>query len=156
MSGLLAGMLRGAAAGAAGTSALNAATYLDMVARARPASSTPEDTVETLAQKAHLPIPGEGEDRENRVAGLAPLTGLAAGVGTGAVLGLARAGGWRPGLVLSTAVATVGALIAGNGPMTALGITDPRTWSAKDWAADMVPHLAFGAVTAWLLADLDD
>ena len=155
MGGLVSGMVRGAAAGAAGTTALNAVTYLDMVVRGRPASSTPEDTVQTLARRTHLPIPGEGADRQNRVAGLAPLTGQVAGIGTGALLGLARSAGWRPGLVLSTAAATLGALVAGNGPMTALGVTDPRTWSARDWAADMVPHLAFGAVTAWLLRDLD-
>jgi hypothetical protein len=41
MRGLLAGMLLGAAAGAAGTTMLNTVTYLDMVARARPASTTP-------------------------------------------------------------------------------------------------------------------
>ena len=38
-------MLRGAAAGAAGTTALNVVTYLDMAVRGRPASSTPERTV---------------------------------------------------------------------------------------------------------------
>jgi hypothetical protein len=32
------GLARGAAAGAAGTTALNAVTYLDMAVRARPAS----------------------------------------------------------------------------------------------------------------------
>jgi hypothetical protein len=35
------GVLRGAAAGAAGTTALNAVTYLDMVVRGRPASDAP-------------------------------------------------------------------------------------------------------------------
>jgi len=32
--------------------------------------------------------------------------------------------------------------------MTALGLTDPREWSASDWASDVVPHLAYGAVAA--------
>jgi hypothetical protein len=35
-----------------------------------------------------------------------------------------------------------------NGPMTALGVTDPRTWAAADRVADVVPHLAYGLVTA--------
>ncbi len=39
--------------------------------------------------------------------------------------------------------------------MAALGISDPRTWSAQDWAADVVPHLAYGLVTAATLAGLD-
>ncbi len=146
----------GAAAGAAGTTALNVVTYLDMAVRGRPASSTPEDTVIAMAQKAHVTIPGEGETRDNRVAGLGPLTGLFAGVGIGALLGLARAGGWRPGVGAGTAAATLGALVGTNGPMTVLGVTDPRTWPLSSWVADVVPHVAYGAVTAILLDLLDD
>ncbi len=47
--------------------------------------------------------------------------------------------------------ATAAVLVAGNGPMTALGITDPRTWNANSWATDVVPHLAHGVVTAHVL-----
>jgi hypothetical protein len=155
MKGLLRGMLLGAAAGAAGTTMLNAVTYLDMVARGRPASSTPQDTVEALSEITHISIPGQGEDRANRVAGLGSLTGIAAGVGTGALLGLARAAGYRPGKVVSSLVATLGALLGTNGPMTALGVTDPRSWTATDWVADLIPHLAYGALTAVVLEDLD-
>ena len=36
-----------------------------------------------------------------------------------------------------------------------LGISDPRTWSATDWAADVVPHLAYGFATHATLAALD-
>jgi len=39
----------------------------------------PEDTVEKLSDKAHVPVPGEGDARQNRVAGLGALTGLVAG-----------------------------------------------------------------------------
>jgi hypothetical protein len=138
--------LRGAAAGAAGTTALNAVTYLDMAVRGRASSSTPERTVETLAEKAHLPIPGEGETRENRLQGLGPLTGLAAGVGVGVLSGLVRAAGYRSQPLVGTALTTLGVLVAANGPMTVLRITDPRTWSAADWISDVVPHLAYGAV----------
>lgn len=67
----------GAAAGAAGATALNAVTYLDMVLRGRPASSTPQQTVEKLSQLTHLPVPGDAETRSNRVSGLGPLTGIA-------------------------------------------------------------------------------
>src|SRR3712207_4452612 len=138
--------LRGAAAGAAGSTALNAVTYLDMTVRGRDASSTPEQTVEKLASKAHLPIPGEGRTRENRVQGLGPLTGLTAGIGVGVLGGLARAAGYRSAKPVGAALTTLGALIAANGPMTVLGITDPRTWSATDWVSDLVPHLAYGVV----------
>jgi hypothetical protein len=138
--------LRGAAAGAAGTTALNAVTYLDMTVRGRPTSSTPELTVEKLAERAHVPIPGDEETRRNRVQGLGPITGLVAGVGFGVVVGLVRAAGYRPQPLVGTLLTTLGVLIAANGPMTVLGITDPRTWSGTDWASDIVPHLAYGAV----------
>jgi len=83
----------GAAAGAAGTTALNAVTYLDIAVRGRPSSDTPEQTVERLSQVAHAPVPGEGETRDNRVAGLGPLAGLVTGVGSGVLLALAAGGG---------------------------------------------------------------
>ncbi|NEK59523.1 hypothetical protein GCU56_16825 [Geodermatophilus sabuli] len=138
--------LRGAAAGAAGSTALNAVTYVDMTVRGRGTSSTPEQTVERLAEKAHVSIPGDEETRQNRVQGLGPLTGLVAGVGVGVLVGLARAAGFRSQPLVGIALTTAGVLVAANGPMTALGITDPRTWSATDWVSDVVPHLAYGAV----------
>ncbi|WP_211881768.1 hypothetical protein [Pseudarthrobacter albicanus] len=145
----------GAAAGAAGTTALNTLTYLDMVWRARPASSTPEATIEKLADVSGVRIPGNEEERTNRIAGLGPLTGLVVGAGVGAVLGLAREAGYRPGLLGSSLTAAAGALIGSNGPMTVLGITDPRTWSPADWASDIIPHLAYGIVTGATLHALD-
>ena len=144
--GTLGWVLRGAAAGAAGTTALNAVTYLDMTVRGRGTSSTPEQTVEALAGKAHVQIPGDEETRSNRVQGLGPLTGLVAGIGVGVLAGLARAAGLRTPPLAGTALTTAVVLVASNGPMTVLGITDPRTWSATDWVSDLVPHLAYGAV----------
>ncbi|MEV5769332.1 hypothetical protein AB0L34_32940, partial [Micromonospora sp. NPDC052213] len=44
----------GAIAGAVGSAALNVVSYLDMVLRARPASSTPEHTAGRLAGAAHV------------------------------------------------------------------------------------------------------
>ncbi|MGY1620101.1 hypothetical protein ACI797_25465 [Geodermatophilus sp. SYSU D00691] len=139
-------VLRGAAAGAAASTALNAVTYVDMVVRGRGSSSTPERTVETLAEKAHVRIPGDEEHRQNRVQGLGPLTGLVAGVGVGVLTGVVRAAGFRSSKPVGTALTTAGVLVAANGPMTALGITDPRTWSATDWISDLVPHLVYGLV----------
>lgn len=147
--------LLGAAAGAAGTTALNAVTYLDMAVRGRPTSGTPEDTVERLSALVHVPVPGQDETRQNRLQGLGALTGIAAGVGTGALLGLVRGAGWRPSTVAGSLAATLGALLGTNGPMTVLGVTDPRTWPASSWVADVVPHLAYGAATAVVLERLD-
>jgi hypothetical protein len=139
-------VIRGAAAGAAGTTALNAVTYLDMITRGRPASSTPEQTVEKLAAKTGLTIPGDENTRQHRVQGLGPMTGLGAGVGIGAIVGLVRALGYRSQPLVGTGLITAGVLAATNGPMTVLGVTDPRTWSAVDWISDVVPHLAYSAV----------
>jgi hypothetical protein len=155
MRNLLQLALLGAAAGAAGTTALNGVTYADMAIRARPSSSTPQKTVEALSQKTRVPVPGEGEAEQNRLQGLGPLTGLLAGVGVGALLGVGRAAGWRPGFPTGTAAATLGAMVGTNAPMTVLGVTDPRTWPAASWVADVVPHLAYGAVTAAVLDRLD-
>jgi hypothetical protein len=73
----------------------------------------------------------------------------------GALLGLARSAGWRPATALTYSAAAIGALIGTNAPMTALKVTDPRTWSRTDWIADIVPHLAYAAVTAAVVERLD-
>lgn len=148
-------LLLGAAAGAAGTTALNTATYLDMAARGRPTSSTPEDTVQAMADVAGATVPGDEDAQPNRLTGLGALTGIAAGIGVGALYGLLRAAGWRPGVLVGTLATTAAVEVAGNGPMTLLGVTDPRTWSTTSWLVDLLPHLAYGAVTAAVMAALD-
>jgi hypothetical protein len=140
---------RGAIAGAVGTTALNTATYIDMVLRGRPASSTPEQTVERGAELLGVTVPGDEPHREARESGLGPLLGTAAGIGAGLALGLLRGAGRPRGRAGTFGVAAVLAMIAGNGPMTVLGVTDPRTWSAADWLADVVPHAMYAlAATA--------
>lgn len=113
--------LCGAAAGAAGTTALNAVTYIDRAIRGRPSSSTPETTVETLSSKTHVPIPGGEVARQNRVSGLGPLSGLLARGAQVRCSGLARAAGWRPGSAVGAVAATAVAMVGTNGPMTLLG-----------------------------------
>lgn len=103
-----------------------------------------------------LPIPGEGGKQDNRVAGLGPLLGIVAGVATGAVVGAARGARLVDGRAATAAAATVLGMLAGNLPMTVAGLTDPRQWSASDWLADLVPHLAYGAVTAVVLEAVDN
>ncbi len=148
-------LLLGVAAGAAGTTALNTATFVDMAVRGRPTSSTPEDTVQALADVVGATVPGDEDTRVNRLTGLGALTGIAAGVGVGAAYGLVRAAGWRPGVLVGTLATTLAVELAGNGPMTAMGVTDPRTWPATSWAADLGPHLAYGVVTAGVMSALD-
>lgn len=149
---LVRGLLRGALAGAAGTSALNAVTYLDMAGRGRGASSAPADTVEKVAKHTGISIPGDKERCANRASALGSLNGMTVGVGIGSVLGLAEAAGWRPKVVLAGVACAALAMAMTDVPMAALGVTDPRKWSAADWASDALPHLAFGLVTASALA----
>ena len=141
--------VRGAAAGAAGTTALNAVTYLDMAWRGRPPSSTPEDTVEKLAHAAGVEVPGDDQTRQNRLAGLGPLTGIATGVGVGVAAGLLARSRRLPWPALAGVVG-LGAMAGANGPMTVLGITDPRSWGVAGWLSDGVPHVVYGVVTAYV------
>ena len=78
------------------------------------------------------------------------------GVGVGALLGAAHELGWRPRPLTGGLLTAALALVAANGPMAVLGVSDPRTWSAADWISDVVPHLAYGVVTYVTLAALDD
>jgi hypothetical protein len=142
-------VLGGAAAGAAGTTALDAVTYLDMAVRGRPASSTPQQSVERVAEVTHLQVPGDHETRGNRLQGLGPLLGILTGVTVGAAYGLLHERLRNPSPFLGATLVGGGAMLAANVPMAVLGISDPRTWTTADWLSDVVPHLAYGAVTAY-------
>jgi hypothetical protein len=145
---MVSSLLRGALAGAAGTTALNATTYLDMALRGRGASETPEQTVDRLSAKTGITVPGDQRRRSNRFSGLGALLGISTGVAVGAGYGLARGLGWRPRLPVGGLAAGLTAMAGSSAPMTALGITDPRRWRPADWVGDIVPHLAYGLVTA--------
>jgi hypothetical protein len=135
----------GMVAGAAGTTAINTVTYLDMVVRGRPASTTPEQTVDRMLELADVRLPGEPPQRRARRSGLGALLGSVAGVGAGVVVAAmeASASGHSPARTMLGSWGV--AMLVGNGPMTMLGVTDPRTWSRQDWTADVVPHLAYAA-----------
>lgn len=143
--------MAGVFAGAAGTTALNAVTYVDMVVRARPASRTPETTVERVERLTGASLSAHGRDSEaagNRRSGLGALMGIAAGVGVGALYGLVRPRLGRVPLVLLGTGAGLAANLGTTAPMAAMGITDPRKWSTASWLSDLVPHLAYGLTTA--------
>ena len=146
-------LLMGTAAGAVGTVALNVATYADMAIRGRPSSNVPAILAGVLADKAGLSLSAGGESSDdekaqNRQSGLGALFGYVTGLGVGTAYGLLR-----PHLRgVPTSVAGVGvglaAMAASDIPFAALGVSDPATWGVSGWAADVVPHLAYGLVTA--------
>jgi hypothetical protein len=149
------GIARGVLAGAAGTTALNAATYLDMALRGRPASDSTEQLVEKTADRAGLPIPGDKDERGHRVQGLGPLSGIAVGVAVGAAAGLVHRGLARRGHALAppveaTLIGAVAMALA-DVPLKLLGISDPAAWAAADWASDAIPHLLYGTVACAVL-----
>ena len=43
-------------------------------------------------------------------------------------------------------------MLASDVPLAALGVSDPRRWSAADWVSDAVPHLVYGVTTHATLA----
>ncbi|MFR9803967.1 hypothetical protein ACL02T_16940 [Pseudonocardia sp. RS010] len=141
----------GLAAGAAGTTALNAVTYLDMALFARPSSTTPEDTVRKAEDLAGVSLSREGSDSEqagNRRSGIGALLGIAAGLGTGAAYALAHPALRRLSLPVRGLAAGLAANVGSTAPMTVLGVTDPRRWPASSWVQDLIPHLTYGLVTA--------
>lgn len=132
---------RGAAAGAVGTLALNAVTYLDIAVRGRPPSRVPEDVVAHTVERRGISL------SEHRRAGIAALGGYATGVCFGGLVGAVRPAlpRWSPTAVgLAVGAAAMAATDTGA---TLAGATDPRGWSIADWLADVVPHAVYGLTT---------
>lgn len=148
MSGALG---RGLAAGAVGTTVLNAVSYLDMAFRGRPASSAPGRTVEALAGELGWSIPGRGDTKDNRRTALGELSGLTTGLTVGVAASLTRALGVRLPAPIAALVTGVAAMAATDAPMATLGVSDPCRWSTESWVSDAVPHLAYGIATQAVL-----
>jgi|GEM_PF-576279 len=157
MSAVLKGLIRGAVAGAAGTTASNAVNYGDMAIRGRPANDTPVTMVATLADRFGVGIPGHNGQRDNRLHALAPLGGSLTGVAVGGLAGVLRSVGLRVPTAIGGPVLGALAMAATDVPAARLRLTDPRQWSGADWASDALPHLAYGlAAHATLVATSRD
>ncbi|WP_204945676.1 hypothetical protein [Micromonospora luteifusca] len=136
----------GAIAGAVGSTALNVLGYLDIALRGRPESNVPQETVDRLAGIAHVDL-GSGDQAANRRSGLGPLIGYGLGITAGIAFAL-YAGGRRQPLPMATGLLGAGVMAMTDGSITALGISDPRTWRRSDWISDIIPHLAYGLTAA--------
>lgn len=148
---------RGLIAGAAGTVTLNTFTYLDMAVRGRPASSMPAQTVEKAADATGTDLSrGEGDDvAQNRSQGLGALLGYVTGLTFGALYGAFRIRRGDVSVRAGGIGLTLAAMAGANLPPVAMGITDPREWGTEGWMADIIPHLAYGFVTAAVYDAID-
>ena len=149
---MLKSALRGLVAGAAGTVALDIATYLDMAIRGRSSSNAPSRMIDTIAEKIHLPLSSQGagsqdQGAQNRESGLGALLGYVNGLGTGAIYGLIRSQFDEVPLPLAAAAVGLGAMAASDVPIVALHVSDPKTWGLSGWLSDAIPHLVYGIVT---------
>jgi hypothetical protein len=141
-------VIRYAAAGAAGIVAMEVVSYLDMLARGRPASEQPQQLGDRLAERLDV---GQGttEAAQAQRQALGALAGYIDGLVLPTALALIGAGRWSS--VAHVAALTVGAMIGSSALPVALGITDPRRWTLDDWLTDLWPHLGYG-VTATLVS----
>jgi uncharacterized membrane protein len=131
---------RGVAAGAAGVTALNGVTYLDMALRGRPESSAPAELVGTVLDRVGIKRPDD-----KRLSALGALAGIKVGLLAGVGCAVARKLGVRLPTTLAVGLTGAAAMAASDVPLAVLGVSDPREWSPVDWAADALPHLAYGA-----------
>jgi hypothetical protein len=147
-------MGHGLLAGVAGTMALDATTYADMLVRGRPASRLPAEAAAALAEQLGVDLQGDDERTTARRDGLAALLGYA----TGAAVGVAGALvlGVRRGVVGRGLLLGASAMLASMVPMTIQGLTDPRRWGLEGWLEDVVPHAAYGLAASAALQALSD
>ena len=111
--------------------------------------------MEQLAQKAGAGIPGQGDDRDNRLAALGPLAGIMTGTIVAVAAAFARPILARIPSPLAAAALGALAMTGSEGPLVALGLTRPDEWAAADWASDIIPHLGYGAAVYGTLTALD-
>jgi hypothetical protein len=160
---MVSGTLIGAVAGAAGTVALNVATYADMAIRGRSSSGAPAQMVSILAKEVDLPLSSQGigsqdQTAQNRENGLGALLGYVNGLGVGVAYGLLRSRQDQVPVPLAGIGVGLVAMAASDIPLIALRVSNPKTWGFSDWAADAIPHLVYGLVTVTIyevLTNLD-
>lgn len=137
-------VLASVVAGTAGTLALEAVSYLDMLARGRPASQVPGTLATRIADAVGVDLGGPAG---NRASALGALLGNLTGVSVAVGYGLARhTSRLRPGPPAGLVVAAA-AMAAGDAPAILAGVTNPVRWGVAGWLADIVPHAVYGITT---------
>lgn len=88
---------------------------------------------------------------KNRESGIGALMGYSDGLLAGTLYGMPRPTMHNlpkpiAGIGLGLAV-----MVLTDAPMTAMQLTDPRQWGMSGWLSDLIPHLAYGMATAWVV-----
>jgi len=146
-------LLLGTVAGAAGTTFLNMATYLDVALRGRSSSGLPAKVAAALAKQLGFAAFADSEDETtaNRRAGIGALLGYVNGIGLGTLHGAFHPVMRRLPVVVEGVLLGLGSMALSDVAAMKLRQTDPSTWSKDDWLTDLVPHLVYGVATAGTL-----
>ena len=152
-------MIHGTLAGAAGTAALNAATYADMAVRGRPPSELPKKMIKEFAQRAGVtqlrkPDDELSEEQRNQETALGALLGYVDGIGAGALFGLMRPA--MRDVSWFWAGRALGAFtgLLSEGIATAMHQTNPAKWGVSGWLSDIVPRFVYGWTTCLTYEEL--
>ncbi len=148
--------LAGTVSGAAGTVALNVATYADMVIRGRPSSQVPAKVAGALTDQLGISLANGDADHnaevaKNRRNGLGALMGYVTGLGVGTLYGALRPRLGSVSVPLASVALGLAAMTASDAPAVTTHATDPKTWGLSGWLSDLLPHLAYGLATALTL-----
>ncbi len=106
-----------------------------MPVRGRGSSSAPQDLVGAVADRADVEIPGDDDERDNRLAGLGPLLGTGVGVVVGAMAGLVigalRKRGITPSAPVPVLLIGAAAMALADVPLKLFGISEPSEWEVS-------------------------
>ena len=120
-------IVAGIVAGAAGTVALDVATYLDMAIRGRSASNAPAQLVDTVAKGLHLSFSSSNDQQaKNRESGLGALLGYVNGLGTGVGLWLASVAERHGSFTIGSYRVGLAAMVASDVPLIVSHISNPN------------------------------
>ncbi len=150
MSALGSGLL----AGAAGTVAIDIATYIDMARSNRPASELPSNVVAAIARRLGATSLADAPENAHRRTALGALVGYGNGLALGALHGLLHPVMKKLPWPIEGVLLGVASSAASDVPAARLGVTDPSSWSPTDWASDLGFHIVYGLVTAGTLRAL--
>ena len=145
----------GLVAGAAGTMALDIATYLDMAIRGRAASEVPSKLAGEIVDSMGVSL-GRGETAANRRTGVGALLGYATGIGIAVVYSVLRPRVEHVPFPVTAAAVGLSAMAASDVTATAYGVTNPKEWGLVGWASDIFFHLIYGYITVAVFEALED